>query len=414
MPKLRAALLGSVPAFCVIATALVYYQSPLAPSAFLQRLASIRSEPGKPARENPAPALPVPVKVVRAQAGDVPIYINGIGTVQAYNTVNVRSKVDGEIVQILFQEGQDVEQNDVLIQIDPRALQAQLDQQIAIREKDRALLNGALVDMKRYDGLAQQKELAVTRQVVDQQHALVDQYKAQVSNDDALIDYARTQLEFTTIRSPISGRIGIRQVDQGNFVLASSGASLAVVTQLKPISVIFTISSVSVAQTRMSLGRTRLPVAALATDNVTILDQGFVEVVDNQVDSTTGTLKIKASFPNTALKLWPGNFVNGRITVDTRRSGVTIPELAVRHGPRGDFVWVVQKDMTARARGVTVGQVFEDRCLIDRGLARGELVVTEGYYRLQNGSRVDIQDPSHSASDQPTRGAEPSAPSGVN
>jgi multidrug efflux system membrane fusion protein len=413
MAKLRAALLGSVLVFGAIATAHHYYQFPLAPSAFLQ-WSNIRAVSGKPPTGDPALAPAIPVKVVRAQAADVPIYINGIGTVQAYNTVNVRSKVDGEIVQILFQEGQDVEQNDVLIKIDPRALQAQLNQQIAIREKDRALLNGALVDMKRYDLLAQQKEMAVTRQVVDQQHALVDQYRAQVGNDDAQIDYARTQLDFATIRSPISGRVGIRQVDQGNFVLTSNGTSLVVVTQLKPISVIFTISSVAIAQTKMSLGRTRLPVAALATDNATILDQGFVEVVDNQVDSTTGTLKIKASFPNDSLKLWPGNFVNGRITVDTRRSGVTIPEQAIRHGPRGDFVWVVQRDMTARARGVTVGQVFEGRCLVDRGVTRGELVVTDGYYRLQNGSRVDTQDPSLSASDQPAPSTEPSASSEVN
>ncbi len=333
----------------------------------------------------------VPVKIATVRIEDVPISITGIGTVQAFNTVNVRSKVDGEIIQVMYQEGQDVKQGDVIIKIDPKPLQAQLDQQIAMREKDQALLRSAILDMQRYDTLVQ-KDFAVSKQQVDQQHALVDQYRAQVANDEAQVDYARTQLDFTSIRAPISGRVGLRLVDQGNFIHASDGTVLVVITQLQPISVIFTLSAAEVGQTRLTLGQTRAAVVAIGQDNITTMDRGFVDVVDNQVDPSTGTIKVKASFPNAELRLWPGNFVNGRITVDTREAGTTVPSVAIRHGPHGDFVWVVKSDHTAVVRNVVVGQAFGDRSLVERGLARNERAVTEGYYRLRNGSRVIIED----------------------
>jgi membrane fusion protein, multidrug efflux system len=332
---------------------------------------------------------PVPVKVAPVLLEDVPIYLSGIGTVQAYNTVNVQSRIDGEVTEIRFQEGQDVRQGDVLAIIDPKPLQAQLEQQIAIRQKDQALLDGAVLDMKRYDTLVL-KDFA-TRQQVDQQHALVDQYKAQVINDEAQIDYARNQLSYTTIRAPLGGRVGIRQVDQGNFVRASDRATIVTITQLQPISVVFTLAAVAVGQTRLSLGQVNAPAVALGPDNTSELDRGAINLVDNQVDQTTGTIKLKATFPNLALKLWPGNFVNGRITVDNRRNAVTVPAIAVRHGPRGDFVWVAKADQTVAFRTVTVGQVFGGRSLIERGLAKGEQVVVEGYYRLENGSRIEIE-----------------------
>jgi multidrug efflux system membrane fusion protein len=328
------------------------------------------------------------VKVTAVQVEDVPIYLSGIGTVQAYNTVNVQSRIDGEIMQIAFQEGQDVKQGDVLAVIDPRPLQAQLEQQVAIRQKDQALLDGAVLDMKRYDTLVL-KDFA-TRQQVDQQHALVDQYKAQVVNDEAQVDYARHQLNSTTIRAPIGGRVGIRQVDQGNFVRAGDRATIVTITQLKPISVVFTLAAAAVGQTKLTLGQINAPVAALGPDNTSELDGGVINLVDNQVDQTTGTIKLKGTFPNGALKLWPGNFVNGRITVDIRRGAVTVDAIAVRHGPRGDFVWIAKSDQTAAFRPVGVGQVFGGRALINRGLSRGEQVVTEGYYRLENGSRIEI------------------------
>jgi membrane fusion protein, multidrug efflux system len=401
--KIATALFGGV-VLLSAATAIYYFriwpiQLLLAPA----QSAAPSANPPAVAR----PAAPVPVKVVAAQAEDVPIYLTGIGTIQAYNTVNVQSRVDGEITQIKFVEGQDVKQGDVLAIIDPRPLQAQLEQQIAMQQKDQALLDGAIVDMERYDSLIQ-KGGAVARQVVDQQHALVSQYKAQVKNDEAQIDYARTQFGYTTIRAPIGGRLGIRQVDQGNFVHAVNPATIVTITQLQPISVVFTLSAVAVGQTHLTLGQVNAPVIALGTDNTTELDHGAINLVDNQVDQTTGTIKLKATFPNLALKLWPGNFVNGRITVDTRQMAVTVPSIAVRHGPRGDFVWVAKSDQTAAFRPVGVGQVFGGRTLIDRGLATGEQVVTEGYYRLENGSRIEIETaPKATAPSAQSRAAEP-------
>jgi multidrug efflux system membrane fusion protein len=383
--------LGGV-ALLSVAAAIYYFRVwpiQLLPTQLLMAPAQSAVAPGDAAAAA-KPAAPVPVKVAPAKAEDVPIYLTGIGTIQAYNTVNVQSRVDGEITEIRFQEGQDVKQGDVLAIIDPRPLQAQLDQQMAIRQKDQALLDGAIVDMDRYDGLIQ-KSFAVTRQVVDQQHALVEQYKAQVKNDEAQIDYARTQLGYTSIRAPIGGRLGIRQVDQGNFVHAVNPSTIVTITQLKPISVVFTLAAAAVGQTHLNLGQVDVPVAALGSDNSTELDRGAINMIDNQVDQTTGTIKLKATFPNSALKLWPGNFVNGRITVDTRHNAVTVPAISVRHGPRGDFVWIAKPDQTAGFRGVVVGQVFSGRALIERGVAKGEQVVTEGYFRLENGSRIEIE-----------------------
>ncbi|HEV2678564.1 MAG TPA: efflux RND transporter periplasmic adaptor subunit [Aliidongia sp.] len=334
-------------------------------------------------------AAPIPVKVAAATAADVPIYLQAIGTIQAYNTVNVKTRIDGEITQILFHEGQDVHQGDPLAVIDPRPLQAQLAQQQAMRTKDQALLDGAMLDMKRYDSLVA-KDYA-SRQQVDQQHALVEQYRAQVHNDEAQIDYARTQLDYTTIRTPISGRAGIRQTDQGNVVHSADNTTIVTVTQLQPISVVFTVAAAALERTRLTLGEAHEPVAAIGQDDKTELDHGTIDLVDTQVDPSTGTIKLKASFPNAALKLWPGNFVNGRITVDDRKDGVTVPTAAVRHGPRGDYVWLVKADDTVKAQDVSTGQAYGGRTLVEKGLAQGERIVVEGYYRLDNGAKVEIQ-----------------------
>jgi multidrug efflux system membrane fusion protein len=343
-----------------------------------------------------APAVPaaVPVKVAAVTAGDVPIYLQAIGTVQAYNMVNVKTRIDGEIKQILFHEGQDVAEGDALAIIDPRPLQAQLQQQQAMRAKDQALLDGALLDMKRYDSLVS-RDFA-SRQQVDQQHAMVDQYRAQVLNDEAQIDYARTQLEYTTIRAPIAGRVGIRQTDQGNVVHSADNTTIVTITQLKPISAVFTVAASALETTKLSLGEVHAAVTAVGQDDKTELDHGTVDLVDTQVDQATGTIKLKASFPNAALKLWPGNFVNGRITVDDRKDGLTVPTAAVRHGPRGDYVWLVKPDETVTAQPIKAGQPFGGRTLVDQGLAKGDRVVVEGYYRLDNGTRVEI-DPAKSA-----------------
>jgi multidrug efflux system membrane fusion protein len=336
----------------------------------------------------PPPPAAVPVVVAAARTEDVPITLSGIGTVQAYNTVNVQSQVDGQISQILFQEGQDVKAGDRLAIIDPRPYQAQLQQQVAARMRDEALLQGARLDLARYIELV--KKNYATQQQVDEQQAQVGQYEGAVLNDAAQIAYAQTQLGFTTITCPIDGRVGIRQVDVGNFVRAAQGTTIVVVTQLRPISVIFTVSAEAVARSKLDLGIAHVPVIALAQDDTTELDRGSADVVDNMVDQTTGTIKLKANFPNKALKLWPGNFVNGRLIVDTRHDGVTVPSVAVRHGPRCDFAWIVRPDNTAVTRCVTVGQTFADRTLIEKGLAKGAEVVVDGQYRLDEGSKVEI------------------------
>ena len=341
-----------------------------------------------PTAPPPRASAPVPVSVATARVEDVPVYLSGIGAVQAYNTVSVRSRVDGEITQILFQEGQDVSAGDPLAVIDPRPFAAQLRQAEATRAKDRAQLAGALLDLKRYADLVQRN--FASRQQVDQQQALVDQYRAQIDSDEAQIDYARTQLGYTTIRSPIAGRVGIRQVDQGNFVHASDTNPIVVITQLQPISVVFTYAASAVTQSGLTLGRASAPVTALAADNETALDQGRIDLVDNQVDPATGTIKLKASFPNADFKLWPGNFVNGRVTVDVRKGGVTVPAAALRHGPRGDFVWLIKPNETAEFRGVTTGPAVAGRVLIEKGVAAGAEVVTDGHFRLEGGSRVEI------------------------
>lgn len=348
-----------------------------------ERMAASTTVPSVP------PATPaVPVSVGTSRSETVKIYLTGIGTVQAYNTVAIKSRVDGEITQILFQEGQDVKVGDPLAIIDPRPLQAQLAQQRAMRAKDAALLEGASLDLKRYQDLVVRN--FASRQQVDQTQALVDQYAAQIASDQAQIDYAQTQLGYTTIRSPIEGRAGICQIDQGNFIHATDTSPIVVITQLRPISVIFNLAASSVAQGKLKPGQTHIPVIAMAADDRTKLDDGTIDLVDNQVDQSTGTIKLKASFPNEALRLWPGDFVNGHIVVDERKNGVTVPTAALRHGPRGDFVWVVSNDQKAELRPVTAGQSINGRVLIERGLKSGEPVVTDGHFRLEAGVAVEI------------------------
>ncbi len=333
------------------------------------------------------PVIPVSLSVAKAE--DVPILLNGIGTVQAYNTVSVKSRVDGEIIQILFQEGKDVNAGDPLALIDPRPLQAQLSQQQAMRARDQALLDSAIADMKRSDDLVQRS--FATAQQAEQRRALVEQYRAQIRSTDAQIAYATTQLGYTRITAPISGRVGIRLLDQGNIVRAAEGTPIVVISQLQPISVIFTLSATVVGRSRLTLGKTDLPVTAVAQDDRTELGKGTVELIDNQVDPSTGTIKLKARFPNTPLRLWPGDFVNGRITIDQRKGGITVPSEAVRHGPQGDFVWVVSAENRVSVQNVRVGQSFAGRSLIETGLAAGQRVVTRGYYRLEAGARVEVK-----------------------
>lgn len=338
--------------------------------------------------ESRGPSAPVSVAVAPVRREKVPIYISGIGTVQAYNTVAVKTRVDGHIKQVLFKEGQEVKVGNPLVIIDPDPFQAQLEQLRATRQKDIAILGNAKLDLERYEDLI--KRNAVSRQQLDTQRALVEQIKAQVAADEAQIVFAQTQLDYTKITSPIDGRIGIRRIDAGNVVRAADNETIAVIMQFQPISVIISVPARDVARSKLVPGRSDLQVLAFAQDDVTLLARGTLDLVDNAVDQTTGTIKLKASFPNNEMKLWPGDFVNCRIIVETRDNGLTVPTASVRHGPRGDFTWVIKSDKTAEARTVAVRQTNDGRALIERGLRVDEQVVVEGQYRLQIGSPVTI------------------------
>jgi len=328
----------------------------------------------------------------------VPIWLPTIGTVQAYNTVNLQSRVDGAITAILFQEGQMVSKGDVLIEIDQRPYQSQLDQATATRDKDAAMLAQAQLDAQRYDRLAQDN--FASRQQAEQQRALVRQYTAQVRFDTAQIEYATTQLDYTRIKAPIGGRIGIRNVDVGNGVRASDSNSLAVITQLQPISVVLTVSAQMLGHTGLTIGQTDVPVEALA-QNGTVLARGTVQVVNNAVDPNIGTIKLKAEFANQKLLLWPGDFVRALLTVAERQNAVTVPVAAVRHGPHGDFAWLVTPSSIAHAQPIVAEQTFDGRTLIERGVTVGQLLVTDGYYQLREGIPVSVRKPNERSKSAP-------------
>jgi membrane fusion protein, multidrug efflux system len=346
----------------------------------------------------------VRVRIGRVEVGDVPIYLSGIGTVQAYNAINITTRVDGEITKVLFKEGQDVKEGDPLAIIDPRPYQAQLEQSQATLLKDQALLDQAIADLHRYETLESSSSIAV--QQADDQRYLVKQLQAQVKLDQATVDYNQTQVDYTTIRAPIDGRTGIRQVDPGNNVYAALNTTIVVLTQLRPISVIFTFPARDVAAAKLTPGETHAPVIAYAADNKTELDRGTVDMVDNTVDATTGNIRLRASFPNEGLHLWPGDFVNGKVVVQTFHQGLTVPPSALRHGPRGDFVWLVRHDETVVPERVRVRQVADGRILVEANTLRaGQRLVTEGHFLLETGRRVEIIRPGAAAPAQPAEAA---------
>ena len=341
---------------------------------------------------------PIPVVVGAVAQGDVPIYLSGLGTVQAYNTVAIKSRVDGQLVKILFKEGQDVKIGDVLAIIDPRPYDAQYKQALAARAKDESLLANARKDLVRDQGLVGKQ--FVSTQTLDTQQALVDQYVAQVASDQATADYNKTQLDYTTISSPIEGRTGIRNVDIGNIIHASDSTAFVTITQIHPITVIFTLPADNLPSVTKGLGAGSLPVIAFGRDNTSVLANGVLELVDNQIDQTTGMVKLKATFPNQDGALWPGQFVNTSVLVATRKNGLTVAATVVQHGPKGDYVWVVKPDKTVEMRDVVVAQTQGNQALLDKGLAAGEQVVVDGQYRLQSGSKIEVATP-----DAPTAAA---------
>jgi multidrug efflux system membrane fusion protein len=333
---------------------------------------------------------PVPVLVAAAQKADVPVYLDAVGTTKALNTVTVSPQVDGKLLSVDFKEGDDVKKGVVLARIDPIIYQAQLDQAMAKKAQDEALLANSKIDLDRYEKLALTN--AVNHQQADTQKALVAQYVAQVQADQGAIENAQATLSYTNIIAPIDGRTGIRQVDEGNIVHASSSPAIVVITQLKPISVFFNLPQQDITQINAAFAKAPLSADAQRSDDNSVLDHGTLKVVDNQVDPTTGTVKLKAEFPNADLQLWPGQFVNVRLLIDTLRQVVVIPTGAVQRGPNGTFVYVIKDDNTATMRPITVQKQDEIQTVVSKGLTPPEWVVTTGFARLTDGSKVTISD----------------------
>jgi membrane fusion protein, multidrug efflux system len=336
-------------------------------------------------RTNAQPARPVPVATGVVKEDNFPPTRTGLGTVQAFNTVTIKVRVDGEIQKISFQEGQDVQVGDVLAVIDPRPYQALLEQAEADKARDEALLANAKLDLDRYSSLVV-KEFA-TRQSVDTQKALVAQYDAAIAHDRAAIDNARVQLGYTTVASPLKGRTGIRLIDQGNIVHATDATGLVVITQLSPISVIFTLPQQYLSEVLEASRKGPLKVSAYAEDDRTNLSDGQLSLIDNQIDTATGTMRLKATFENLDGALWPGQFVSTRLLVGSRRGSV-VPEVAVQSGPNGNYTFVVKEDSTVEVRPVRVATSRDGKALIVDGIKAGETVVTDGQYRLRPGSRI--------------------------
>jgi membrane fusion protein, multidrug efflux system len=330
---------------------------------------------------------PVPVLAVPAKRADVPVYLEGVGTARALNTVTVRAQVEGKLISVAFKEGQDVKKGQVLARIDPTTYQAQLDQAVAKKAQDEALLANAQRDLERYTRLAASN--SITQQQADTQRSTVAQLQAQVQVDQGAVDNARAILAYTTITAPINGRTGIRQVDEGNIVRASDATGIVVLTEIQPISVVFNLPQQVVAQVNAAFAKGPLPVEALASDNEATIDRGTLQVVDNQVDPTTGTVKLKAEFPNANLQLWSGQFVNVRMLIDTRQQVVVVPTASVQRGPDGPFVFAVQGEKVA-VRPVTVTQQDDTQAVISTGVEAGDQIVTTGFAQLADGTRVQV------------------------
>ncbi len=343
------------------------------------------------------PKAPQGIAVDSAPAtrADVPLYAEGLGSVQAFYTVTITPRVDGQLMKVGFVEGQTVKKGDLLAQIDPRPYQAALDQAVATRDKDQAQLENAKRDLERYEMLAPQ-DLA-SKQTVDTQRALVTQTAAQIKSDQAAVDNAQTQLDYTTITSPIDGRTGIRLVDPGNNVHATDTTGIVMVTQLQPISVIFTMPEDGLPAMSEAMARGTVTVAALSRDGKTELDRGTVSLIDNQIDPTTGTVRLKAVFPNMRNTLWPGEFVNARVLLQTQQHALTIPASALQRGPNGVFAYVVRADSTVEVRPLKIADDNADAVVVDSGLKEGEQVVTSNQYRLQPDAKVSTAKPASPA-----------------
>ncbi|MDP3074961.1 efflux RND transporter periplasmic adaptor subunit [Bradyrhizobium sp.] len=332
--------------------------------------------------------LPVPVLAATPRVQDVPVYLDGVGSVRALNNVVVRAQVDGKLISVNFTEGQDVRKGDVLGEIDPVIYKAQYDQAVAKKAQDEAQLANMRLDLARYQQLAASN--AGSKQQADTQRAVVAQQEALVNADQAAIDNMQAMLGYTKIIAPLSGRAGLRQVDQGNIIRASDATGLVIITQLQPIAVQFSLPQQQIVRVNAASARGALTVDVFGNDGVTVVDTGTLKGIDNQVDPTTGTLKLKAEFPNANFQLWPGQFVNIRLKVETLAKAIVVPTSAVQRGPVGTFSYVIGADGIATAKPVVVTQQNETDAVIASGLSPSDRVVTTGFANLSDGAKVFI------------------------
>jgi multidrug efflux system membrane fusion protein len=337
---------------------------------------------------NARPDLPVPVLAASPRVQDVPVYLEGVGSVRALNTVTVRAQVDGKLLAVNFVEGQDVKKGDVLGEIDPAIYQAQYDQAVAKKAQDEALLVNQKLDLARYQQLAASN--AGSKQQADTQKALVAQQEALIKADQAQIDNAAATLGYTKIVAPLTGRAGLRQVDQGNIIRAADVTGLVILTQLQPIAVWFSLPQQQIVRVNNAAMKGTLSVDVFGNDGVTVVDTGVLKGIDNQVDQTTGTLKLKAEFPNSNFQLWPGQFVNVRLKVETLPKAIVIPTSAVQRGPAGTFSYVIGPEDIATAKPIAVTQQNENDAVIASGIAPTDRVVTTGFANLSDGAKVFI------------------------
>lgn len=370
---------------------------------------------GRPGGRPPAGAMmtpAVPVRIATAAKQDIDIYLKSLGTVTAYNTVTVRSRVSGELVEVAFQEGQQVKAGDLLAQVDPRAFQVALDQARGTQMQNQAQLENARRDLQRYQALFKQDSIA--KQQVDTQAALVRQYEGTVKSDQANVDNARLQLDYTRITAPISGRLGLRQVDRGNLVSSSDANGLVVITQTQPISVVFTLPETQLPEVRAEIaaGKT-LTVDAYDRADTRRIATGQLETLDNQIDVTTGTLKMKARFENADDALFPNQFVNVRLHVLTRKDVTAIPTAAIQQGSAGAFVFLVQADDTVQVRQVKLGAVNNGMVAVNEGLQPGDRVVVEGTDRLRAGAKVEVVGGAETVPGSPNKNLGAGAPAGT-
>ena len=356
-----------------------------------ERQTTIAAE--KPAAAPVAPGVPVTAGTVAV--ADVPVLLNGVGTVQAFNMVTIKSRVDGQIVNVAFTEGQEVKAGAPLFQIDPRPYQAVVDQVMAAKQKDEAQLASAEADLSRYAQLVPSG--FQTKQSYDQQRATVGQLQASIKADEAQIETARLNLGYADIRAPIDGRLGARLVDAGNMVHATDQGGLVTIAQLRPIFASFTVAQEWAHKVRERQATAPLKVQAYGDDNKTLLSTGTLTLIDNTIDQATGTIRLKATFDNADERLWPGEFINVRVVLNTRRNVPTVPAQTVMDGPQGKFAYVISQDGTVERREISVAATQDGIAVIEKGLSPGERVVVEGQYRLTNGARVKIEAPSGAA-----------------